>query len=206
MKSKRQPSPLSIRSALIAGLLAATATLPLTPAANAASGKEGAVKVVNVAVQQTMSAVEDSSISESEAARILESVNLDRVAQFALANTWKDLSTDQKSRYMRAFETYAKAQLRKHLSSLSNADVEVSDVITRSEKDAIVITKVATEEDPTQKVSWRVINDGSWGIVDIQVQDVWFAIQQREQFQAVLDRNNGDIDVLILQLSEGSLG
>ena len=206
MKSKPHPAPLSIRNALIASFLTATATLSLTPAANAASGKEGAVEVVNVAVQQTMNAVEDSAISETEAAAILESVNLERVAQFALANTWKDLITDQKSRYMRAFEIYAKAQLREHLSSLSNAEVNVSDVITRSEKDAIVITQIATEEDPSQKVSWRVINDGSWGIVDIQVQGVWFAIQQREQFQALLDRNNGDIDALISQLSDGSVG
>ena len=69
-----------------------------------------------------------------------------------------------------------------------------------------MITQIATEEDPSQKVSWRVINDGSWGIVDIQVQGVWFAIQQREQFQALLDRNNGDIDALISQLSDGSVG
>jgi ABC-type transporter MlaC component len=29
---------------------------------------------------------------------------------------------------------------------------------------------------------------------------VWFAIEQRAQFEAILDQNNGDIDDLIAQL------
>ncbi|MEE2878674.1 MAG: ABC transporter substrate-binding protein [Pseudomonadota bacterium] len=195
-----------IKRNLAVGAVAIASVFAMSPAASAASGGEGAVKVVNVAVEQTMSAVQDSAISDAEAGDILETVNIERVAQFALANTWKELSDNQKASYMSAFNTYAKAQMREHLSSLSNAQVEVSDVITRSADDAIVVTSVKTDGEPDQKVSWRVINDGEWGIVDIQVQDVWFAIQQREQFQAVLDKNNGNIDALIAELQGGSLG
>ena len=43
--------------------------------------------------------------------------------------------------------------------------------------------------------------NGSWHIVDIQAQDIWFAIEQRAQFGAILDRNNGDIDALINEIS-----
>ena len=128
------------------------------------------------------------------------------VAKFALGKTWSQISEAEQANYTTAFEIYAKAQIKQHLSSLSDAEVEVEDVVSRKDGDAIVVTKVATDEDPSQKISWRVIEDGDWGIVDIQVQDVWFAIQQREQFQAVLDQNNGDIDALIAQLNEGALG
>ena len=195
----------SMRNTFAAGLLAASAAA-LTLPAQAASGAEGAVDVVNGAVEQTMDAVADASISDTEADAILNHVDVPMVAKFALGKTWNQVSEDKQARYSAAFETYAKAQLKQHLSSLSDADVEVADVITRKEGDAIVVTKVATAEDPNQKISWRVIETGAWGIVDIQVQDVWFAIQQREQFQAVLDRNNGDIDALIAQLNEGAVG
>ncbi|WP_300395161.1 ABC transporter substrate-binding protein [Henriciella sp.] len=194
-----------LRYGMIAGLMTLSSAFALTPAASAASGEEGAVEVVNDAVGQTMTALEDQTISQSEASGIIKLVKVDRVAQFALGKTWKTVSDDQKGRYIDAFHTYANAQLQQHLSNLSVADAEVTDVTTRGEGDAIVTTKVATEDNPNESVSWRVIDEGGWGIVDIQVQDVWFAIQQREQFQAVLDQNNGDIDALIEKLSAGSL-
>lgn len=202
----RQPAIRYIRNGMLAGALTFSSAVALAPVASAVSGEDGAVEVVNTAVEQTMTALEDSTISQSEATGIIKHVKVDRVAQFALGNTWKSLNDDQKARYMDAFDTYAKAQLRQHLSNLSMAETEVTDVTTRGDGDAIVTTKIATPDNPNQTVDWRVIDDGGWGIVDVQVQDVWFAIQQREQFQAVLDQNNGDIDVLIEKLSAGSLG
>ena len=202
----RQPAFRYLRNGLLAGALTLSSAAALAPAASAATGEEAAQEVVKTAVDQTMTALEDSTISQSEASGIMEYVKVDRVAQFALGKTWTTLNDDQKARYMDAFETYAKAQLQQHLSNLSMAEAEVTDVTSRANGDAIVTTKVATPENPNQSVNWRVIDDGGWGIVDIQVQDVWFALQQREQFAAVLDQNNGDIDVLIEKLSAGSLG
>lgn len=206
MTHLRHPTLRFLRNGMIAGALTVSSAVALVPAASAASGEEGAVEAVNAAVEQTMAALEDSNISQSEASGIIEHVKVDRVAQFALGKTWTTLSDEQKASYIDAFEQYARAQMQQHLSNLSMAEAEVTDVVTRSNGDAIVTTKVATPEDPNQKVNWRVIDDGGWGIVDIQVQDIWFALQQREQFQAVLDQNNGDIDALIAKLSGGSLG
>ncbi|WP_084398169.1 MlaC/ttg2D family ABC transporter substrate-binding protein [Henriciella aquimarina] len=201
MTHLRRPATRHIRNGMIAGLLSLSSALALTPAAHAASGQDGAVEIVNDAVDRTMVALEDSTISESEASNIADLVAIDRVAKFALGKTWETISADQQERYVDAFHVYAKQQLQEHLSGLSKAEVEVADVETRGNGDAIVMTNVKTAEDPMQKLNWRVIKaDGEWGIVDIQAQDVWFAIEQRAQFDAILDKNNGDIEALITEL------
>ena len=56
----------------------------------------------------------------------------------------------------------------------------------RGDNDAIVVSQVRTSDNSQpQEMSWRVVANGSWHIVDIQAQDIWFAIEQRAQFQAI---------------------
>ncbi|WP_084419432.1 MlaC/ttg2D family ABC transporter substrate-binding protein [Henriciella litoralis] len=185
-----------IKGGVIAGLFTASCAFALIPAANADTMDSAAATTVTETVDRTIAALEDSNITDAEAERIIEMVDVDKVAQFSLGNHWADLSDAQKSDYLDAFHTYAKQQLREHLSGFSQASVEVTDVVSRGPKDTIVETQVTTDDD-RQTVSWRLI-DG--GIVDIQVQDVWFAIEQRAQFDALLDQNGGDIDALIADI------
>jgi phospholipid transport system substrate-binding protein len=52
-------------------------------------------------------------------------------------------------------------------------------------------------------VNWRVIRgaDGRYKAVDVQVEGVWLAITEQQDFVSTLDNHNGDINVLINQLS-----
>ncbi|MEM5516222.1 ABC transporter substrate-binding protein [Henriciella sp. AS95] len=186
---------------LTATLMAGAMSLGVVaPAAFAAEDNSGAVKVVDEASARTIDALQDQEVSDAEADSILQLVALDRVAQFALGNTWADLTDTQKADYVAAFEIYAKNQLKTHLGGFSGGEVKVTDVAERGDRDAIVSTQVTPEGEMPQTISWRVIEDGDWSVVDIQVQDVWFAIEQRAQFEAILDSNNGDIDGLISEL------
>ncbi len=190
-----------IRSRVIGGFLAISCAVAMTPAtAQAKAMEDDAAAIVNQAVERTVSALEDSTISDAEADSILELVDVERVAQFSLGNHWQKLNADQKTNYLSAFRIYAKDQLKTHLSGLSQAEVEVSDVTSRGDKDSIVETLVTTDGE-RQTVSWRVMDNSGLGIVDIEVQDVWFAIEQRAQFDAILDKNGGDVDALIKQIS-----
>ncbi|WP_300376566.1 phospholipid-binding protein MlaC [Henriciella sp.] len=191
-----------VRSHLAAGVLATGMALAFSSAAYAKASDEEATAVVTEAAERAVSALEDSSISDSEASQIIELVDVDRVAQFTLGNKWAELSDDQKTRYVEAFRVFAKSQLKEHLSGLSGAEVEVVKVTPRGETDKIVATRVTTSDNNNpQTLSWRLMDQGEWTIVDIQAQDVWFAIEQRAQFKTILDQNNGDIDALIDEIS-----
>lgn len=196
------PAPIQSRtgkllSACLLGMITFASTSAL---AHASEGNSGAVQVVDEAADRTISALDDKTVSDAEADSILELVALDRVAQFALGNTWAELNDAQKTGYVEAFQVYAKNQLKAHLGGFSGGKLNVTDIAKRGGSDVIVSTQVTPEGEMPQTISWRVIQDGSWKVVDIQVQDVWFAIEQRAQFEAILDQNNGDIDDLIAQL------
>jgi len=50
-------------------------------------------------------------------------------------------------------------------------------------------------------VSWRVIAEGGgWRVVDVQVDGVWLAITQQQDFVSTIDNAGGNIQVLIDQL------
>jgi len=191
-----------LRARMAAGAFIATGALAIAPLAQAANEDHDAALLVTDTASQAVTALDDQIISDDEADRVLSNVDIDAVAKFTLGNKWADLSADEQSRYVDAFKVFARNQMKEHLSGLSGADVEVTDVVPRGDKDAIVVTQVRTAgNELPQEMSWRVVENGSWHIVDIQAQDIWFAIEQRAQFGAILDRNNGDIDALINEIS-----
>lgn len=199
--TQHRKTPASIRTRLAAAALGAGSLIALAPAAFAAEDNDAA-KLVTTTADEAVSALEDGTISDAEANEIMSDVDIDGVAKFTLGNKWADISADERARYVDAFEIFARNQLKQHLSGLSGATVEVTDVIPRGDTDSIVVTQVSTSgEDRPTEMSWRVVENGSWHIVDIQAQDIWFAIEQRAQFQAILDRNNGDIDALIAEIT-----
>ena len=201
MKQNNTTPARPIRTRLLGAALGAGSLMALAPAAFAAED-HAAADLVTETANEAVTALEDGTISDAEADEILSDVDIDAAAKFTLGNKWPDLTSDQQARYVDAFETFARNQLKQHLSGLSGADVKVTDVIARGDKDAIVVTQVRTAgNDLPQEMSWRVMANGSWHIVDIQAQDIWFAIEQRAQFGAILDRNNGDIDALINEIS-----
>lgn len=189
-----------LKNVFLSGAMALGIVLAVTPPASAEAAATGASATVQTCVDRTVTALDDADISDSEAESILEMVDVDRVAQFSLGNHWSDMNADQQDRYVDAFRSYAHKQLKTHLSGFSKATVELGDVAERGDSDAIVQTIVSNDDD-RQTVSWRVMENGGWKVVDIEVQNVWFAIEQRAQFDAILDKNGGDIDALISQIS-----
>ena len=50
-------------------------------------------------------------------------------------------------------------------------------------------------------VLWRVLAEGGgWKVVDVQVQGVWLAITEQQDFVSTIDNSGGNIQVLIDQL------
>ncbi|MGB3625875.1 MAG: ABC transporter substrate-binding protein [Henriciella sp.] len=189
-----------LKNGLVASVCSLAVAFAVSPSAYAKAADDDAKQVVSEAVDRTLAALDDAEISTTEADTILELVDVDRVAQFALGNHWDNLSESQKPEYIAAFRTFANNQLQDHLSGFSQAEVAIEDVQARGSDDAIVQTIVTTDDD-RQTVSWRLYGSGDWKIVDIEVQNVWFAIEQRAQFDAILDENGGDLDALIAEIA-----
>lgn len=187
------------RTAIAGAILAMALVAP--PAL--ARSDNSAAAVVSTAVDRTTSALQDANISDAEADQILELIDLERVAQFTLGKHWRAADDASRAAFNTAFRDYARVQLREHLSGFADAKVEVVRTVERQAGDAIVVTNVTGVDSKQHVVSWRVHDRQGWKISDIEVSGLWFAIEQRAQFQAVLDQNGGNIEDLISRMATG---
>ncbi|PKP82620.1 MAG: toluene tolerance protein [Alphaproteobacteria bacterium HGW-Alphaproteobacteria-18] len=170
-------------------------------AANTGSSPEA---VVDKAVQRTLSALEDARISDQEADAILELIDIERVAPFTMGRHWRTMDEPTQARFIEAFHKFARVQLREHLSDFSSAEVEILRTVERKPGDAIVTTKVTGADSKEHMVSWRVNDNDGWKVTDIEAMGLWFAIEQRAQFQAMLDQNGGNVSQLITEIGSAS--
>ncbi len=160
--------------------------------------------VVETAVDRTLAALQDSHISDQEADEILKVIDVERVAQFTMGRHWRGMDEATRSDFMDAFRTFARVQLREHLADFSDAEVEILRTVERKPGDAIVTTKVSGVDNKEHMVSWRVNDNDGWKVTDIEAVGLWFAIEQRAQFQAMLDKNGGNVSQLIAEIGSAS--
>ena len=160
--------------------------------------------VVETAVDRTLAALQDAHISDQEADEILKVIDVERVAQFTMGRHWRGMDEATQADFMKAFHSFARVQLREHLADFSEAEVEILRTVERKPGDAIVTTKVSGVDNKEHMVSWRVNENNGWKVTDIEAMGLWFAIEQRAQFQAMLDQNGGDVSALINEIGSAT--
>ena len=63
---------------------------------------------------------------------------------------------------------------------------------------------LATEEKPEVKIDWRIVtkNPDKPLIIDVVIEGVSLAKVQKEEFNSIIQSNNGDINALLTSLKE----
>ena len=63
---------------------------------------------------------------------------------------------------------------------------------------------LATEEKPEVKIDWRIVtkNPDKPLIIDVIIEGVSLAKVQKEEFNSIIQNNNGDINALLTSLKE----
>ncbi len=161
-----------------------------------------ASQVVTEAGQSAIKYLSDGALSETEAKDLLGFLDVERVAKFTLGRYARSLDEADVARFTTAFENYASYQFQTHLADFKGADLKVIETINRKPDDAVVKTEIKTAKGEIQAVNWRLMkNENQWNVVDVEALGFWFAIEQRAQFAAILDKSGGDIDALITKIS-----
>ncbi|MFC7291199.1 MlaC/ttg2D family ABC transporter substrate-binding protein [Hirschia litorea] len=192
-------APLAVAESQQATMLKASAA---AGAASANVDRSDASQVVTEAGQSAIKYLSDGALSESEAQDLLGFLDVERVAKFTLGRYGRTLDEADITRFTAAFEKYASHQFQTHLADFKGADLKVIETINRKPDDAVVKTEIKTATGEIQAVNWRLMkNDSQWNVVDVEALGFWFAIEQRAQFTAVLDKTGGDVDALIAKIS-----
>ena len=125
-----------------------------------------------------------------------------RITSFVLGRYRRIVTPAQYATFAAVFRDYANNIYESRLSEYSGQTLKVTGSTVRQPGDVVVMSQIGGGGGAPTEVNWRVIrgSDGRYRAVDVQVQGVWLAITEQQDFVSTLDNHNGDINVLISQL------
>ena len=134
-----------------------------------------------------------------------DTVDIKGIGFYTLGSKRKTLNDDQKSKYSELFEQYFLKSFSSRLAEYSNPEINVYNKEKLNENYTIVnSTLKATDERPEIKIDWRIytkIADKPL-IRDLIIEGLSLARTQKEEFNSVLQSNDGDINALFKTLEE----
>ena len=136
-----------------------------------------------------------------------ETVDIQGVGFYSLGSGRKNLSEEEKIRYLQLFEDYFLKSFSSRLSEYTNPEIDVLSKKVLSENYTIVNSVLkGTSERPEIKIDWRIYtkNQGNPLIRDLIIEGLSLARTQKEEFASILSSNNGDINSLFTTLEEFS--
>ena len=134
-----------------------------------------------------------------------ESADIEGIGFYMLGKHRKSLSEDQKIEYKKIFRTYFLKYFSGTIVEYNEAKIVVVSEDVKNEKYTIVNTKLlATAKRPEVSIDWRVYTkDPAKPLIrDLVIEGVSLARAQREEFNSIIQNNDGDIGALFATLKE----
>jgi len=135
----------------------------------------------------------------------LETVDIKGIGFYTLGKHRKNLNDQQKKKYSELFKKYFLKSFASRLAEYSNPKINVSSEEKISEKYTIVSSiLVATDERPEVKIDWRIYtkNPEKPLIRDLIIEGLSLARTQKEEFNSIIQSNDGDINALFSNLKK----
>ena len=135
----------------------------------------------------------------------LKSVDLKGVGSYSLGSHRKNLSDSQKEKYNELFKKYFLKSFSSRLSDYTDPKINVLSMEKLNNKYTIVSSiLIATEKNPEVKIDWRVYTKDPANplIRDLIIEGLSLARTQKEEFNSVIQSNDGDINALFANLTE----
>ena len=132
-------------------------------------------------------------------------VDINGIGMYTLGKHRKALSEDQKSKYKKLFKSYFLKSFSSRLVDYSNPKINVVSQKKINEKYTIVNTILeANSKNPEIKIAWRIYtkNPERPLIRDLIVEGLSLARTQKEEFNSVIQNNDGDINALFKTLEK----
>ena len=133
------------------------------------------------------------------------SVDIDGIGMYTLGKHKKTISEEQKNKYKKLFKSYFLKSFSSRLVDYTDPKINVVSEKKINEKYTIVNSLLeATAKRPQVKIDWRVYtkNPDKPLIRDLIVEGLSLARTQKEEFNSVIQNNDGDVNALFKNLEE----
>ena len=135
----------------------------------------------------------------------MESVDIRGIGLYTLGSHRKNLSDNQKKEYNDLFYKYFLKSFSSRLADYTDPKINVLSQEKINEKYTIVSSLlVGTKKRPEVKLDWRVYtkNPNQPLIRDLIIEGLSLARTQKEEFNSIIQSNDGDINTLFLNLTK----
>ena len=134
-----------------------------------------------------------------------KTVDVKGIGNYSLGTHRKTISDQQKDEYFEIFEQYFLKSFASRLAQYTDPKIRVDSQKKLNDKYTMVSsTLLATSEKAEIKIDWRVVtkNPDNPLIIDVIIEGVSLAKVQREEFNSIIQSNNGNINALFKTLRE----
>ena len=132
-----------------------------------------------------------------------KSVDIEGIGLYSIGKRRKELTDTQKEEYLEIFRKYFLKSFSSRLAQYSDPKIRVDSEKYLNKKYTMVSSVlVATDDKPEVKIDWRVITKDPENplIIDVIIEGVSLAKVQKEEFNAIIQNNDGDINALFKNL------
>ena len=133
----------------------------------------------------------------------LENVDIDALGLYTLGELRKSSNENDISKYQKTFEKYFLKNLTARLKDYSSSKFEIIGEDKKSTTYTIISSKIfPIDGGPEIKIDWRVYtkNPDKPLIRDLIIEGLSLARTQKEEFNSIIQSNDGDIKVLFENL------
>ncbi|MDC0031701.1 ABC transporter substrate-binding protein [Candidatus Pelagibacter sp.] len=133
------------------------------------------------------------------------SVDIRGIGYYSLGAHRKSLSDSKKKEYLEIFEKYFLKTFASRLAEYTDPKIRVDYQKKLNDKYTMVYSVlIATEKRPEIKINWRIITrmPNEPLIIDVVIEGVSLAKVQKEEFNSIIQSNNGNIEALFQNLEE----
>ena len=132
-----------------------------------------------------------------------KSVDIEGIGLYSIGKRRKELTDTQKEEYLEIFKKYFLKSFASRLAQYSDPKIRVDSEKYLNKKYTMVSSVlVATDDKPEVKIDWRVITKDPEKplIIDVIIEGVSLAKVQKEEFNSIIQNNDGDINALFKNL------
>ena len=134
-----------------------------------------------------------------------ETVDIRGIGFYSLGKHRKNMSDQKKEEYLEIFSKYFLKTFSSRLAEYTDPRIRVDSQKKLSDKYTMVSSiLLATEDKPELKIDWRVVTKDPNNplIIDVVIEGVSLAKVQKEEFNSIIQSNDGDINALFKNLKD----
>ena len=165
---------------------------------------------VSELVLDVIEKLSDKNLSDEEKSKFIEdvatnNVDISALGLYTLGELRKSSEKKDIELYQIAFEKYFLKSLTSRLSDYSSSEFELIEADKKSSNYTIIKSKITPKNgNPEVKIDWRIYtkNPDKPLIRDLIVEGLSLARTQKEEFNSIIQNNDGDINALFKTLEE----